>query len=271
MRAYDVTHSLQDLSYLSWDETSCPSGMGGVRPKAREGTGPGAVYYKLSSYSERSGVTGWENANQLLCARVARELGFSAADCRLVRAHITLGGKQQEAWVLRSKSYRAAGERAISLEDFFELEAKAGETPLELCCRMGWEEQAGQIMLLDYLTANRGRDSSSIEVICAADGALRLAPLIGGSQSLGSAFPRQLWRLDPLADLPTSNVLGTSSLLSNLELLPAGLSPKPLTRASKRTLLKGLEGVVPEQAAFLEGSWQIIWRRWQEYARLRGL
>lgn len=271
MRAYDITHSVQDLRYLSWDEVSQPSGLGGARLKAREGTGAGAVYYKLSSFSEKGGVFGWEAANQLLCTRVARELGFPTADCRMVRALVRIGELETETWVLRSRSYRGASERAMPLEDFCELAALPGEGPLELCLRMGWEEQLGQMLLLDYLTANRGRDASGLEVLCSTQGKYRLSPLTGGSFSLVSAFPRQLWRLDPLADLPTCNFIGGSSLLENLSLLPAGFSPKPLTRASRRPLMSGLGEVAPEPASFQEGSWQIIWGRWQEYARLRGL
>lgn len=271
MRAYDITQSLQDLRYLCWDESSQPSGLGGARPKAREGTGANAVYYKLSSFSERGGVGGWEVANQLLCTRLGRELGFPMADCRLLRALVHIGGEEEEAWVLRSKSYRSAGERAMPLEDFCELAGLPGEDPLDTCRRMGWEEQLAQVMLLDYLTANRGRDSSSFEVLCSAKGSYRLSPLTGGSFSLGSAFPRQLWRLDPLADLPTRNYLGSSSLFENLSLLPACFEPKAIDPASRRVLLQGLDNAAPETAAFQEGSWQIIWRRWQEYARLRGL
>ncbi|MGN0073358.1 MAG: hypothetical protein ACI36W_06165 [Coriobacteriales bacterium] len=268
MRAYDITHSVQDLRYLCWDESSQPSGLGGPKLKAREGTGANAVYYKLSSFSEKSGVYGWELANQLVCTRLAQELGFPASDCRLLRALVRIGDAEIETWVLRSKSYRRTGETSLSLQEFCELAGLPGEGPLELCLRMGWGEQVAQVIVLDYLTANRGRDTSSFEVLRSAGGRYRLSPLTGGSFSLGSAFPRQLWRLDPLADLPTCNYLGSTSLRENLSLLPAGFAPKPLSTASKRTLLKGLDAVAPKAADFQEGSWHIIWRRWQEYARL---
>ena len=48
MRINDITLATQDLRYLSWDECRSPSGMVGARPKAREGTGANAVYYKLA-------------------------------------------------------------------------------------------------------------------------------------------------------------------------------------------------------------------------------
>ena len=271
MRAYDITHSLQDLRYLTWDEASQPSGLGGPKPKAREGTGPNAVYYKLPAYNENAGSCGWDTANQLLCTRLARELGFATADCHLVHALVHIDGRELETWVLRSKSYREPGERAISLKDFFEMRCLPGEGLLAFCRRMGWGQQLGRMALLDYLSANRGRDSASLELLCSAEGAYRLAPLTGGSFSLTSAFPRRLWRLDPLADLPASSYPGGSSLFECMALASEGLDVTPLTPASKRRLTKGLEEVTPAGSEFLEGSWHIIWKRWEEYARLRDL
>ena len=271
MRINDITLATQDLRYLSWDECRSPSGMGGARPKAREGTGANAVYYKLAPLDGTRRAQGPENANQLLCTRLARMLGFPTADCRLLRARVVFGGEELETWVLRSKSYRSAGERGMSLEDFCNAEAVAGENPAEFCLRMGWGEQLGRIALLDYLTANRGRDGSGIEVLCDPRGHLRLSPLTGGSFSLCSAFPRRLWRLDPLAELPSAGFPKSGSLQDNLALVPGDLTVEPLRPSSRRELMRNMDAAFNGDDDLLEGSWQIIWRRWQRYARVRGV
>lgn len=268
-RAYDIVKATQDLTYLQWDECAQPSGLGGQRIKAREGTGANAVYYKLCRPNPIRGINGVECFGELISSRLMALLGISAAPCQLVHATVCLGGMRMQGWVTRSKSYRKPGEQAMPLDLFWELTAQPGETPLDLCLRMGWEREVGQLALVDYLTATRGRNGSNLEVIRDATGAFRLAPFWGLGFSLAAAFPSETWRVNATADIDTENFLGSRSLEENLSLVPAGLTLPEPTGATRRVLMQGLKGLPP--GAYLEGSWQIIKRRLEHYARLRHL
>lgn len=262
MSRADIIKKQQDLSYLSWDESVRPSGLGGHAPKAREGTGTHAVFYKIPT------MRGFEQVKiafaQLICVRLMDALGFEHLPYQLVNAKIADGSS---VWVVKSKSYRAAGESAISLEQFCNLRARQGETPLELCAWHGWERQVAECMLVDYLTATRDRAIDCFDVICGSDGSLRLAPIQPRAFSLGNAFPLDMWRLDPAVELGTSNFIGSPSLEENLRFAIEQLGVLERPRGLKRTLLGNLDdvGLSP---SFLEAAWTIIDTRWERYASI---
>lgn len=262
MSRADIIKKQQDLSYLSWDESSRPSGLGGHAPKAREGTGAHAVFYKVPT------MHGFEQEKvafaQLICTRLMDALGFEHLPFQLVNAMIA---DNSTAWVVKSKSYRAAGESAISIEQFCNLRACQGETPLEMCVRHGWGRQVAEYMLVDYLTATRDRDISCFDVIRSGDGSLRLAPIQPRAFSLDNAFPLDLWRRDPVVELGTSNFIGSPSLEENLGFALDQLGVLERPRGLKRALLANLDDVgLPP--TFLEAAWTIIDARWERYASI---
>ena len=260
MSRADILKKAQDLSYLSWTESAHPSGMGGARPKAREGIGPDAVYYKSF------GLCSQDAAAPLICCRLMDMLGIEHVPFQLVNARLCSGA---HVWVAKTRSYRRNKERAISLEDFWELSSKVSETPLELCARMGWVKQVAECMLVDYLTATRDRDESCFEVICDAKGSYRLSPIQPRSMCLANAFPHGLWKKDPLADLGTSNYVGASSLDENLAFAVTVLGCTKKPEGLKRKLLANLDDIVEED--FLTAAATIVEERWEHYARLCNL
>ncbi len=217
MRAYDITKSTQDLRYLTWDERSQPSGLAMVEPTAREGTGSRAVIYRLPSRLFRETRLAVEAVNELVACRLMDFLGVPHVDTRLINALVCIDGKECNYWLSRYKGLRAAGEQAVPLDLFFELRGERGESPLDMCVRMGWAFPVAQIMLVDYLTANRGRSGNELRVLRDNDGHCSLAPIMGGRYALASAFTSQTWRVNATADLSTANYLGAQSLEENLQ------------------------------------------------------
>lgn len=267
MSRSDIIVKEQDLTYLSWNECFSPSGLGGTRAKAREGRGCNAVYYKRS----RTGALGRDNRDlvaQLVGARLADALGFEHAPFQLVRAYLYPG--EQATWVVRSKSYRKAGERAVSIEDYLELCGDPRETPLEFFARRGWGEQAAQTLFFDYLTATRDRDASCFEVLLDAGGSARLSPLALRSMSLANAFPLDSWRRDPCADIASASFLTLGSQSDNLAYVARILGVVPKPHSLKKTLLGNLSEAV-DDPSFLEGCFEIVNERWDAYARICNL
>ncbi len=327
MRAYDITKAQQDLRYLSWNELDKPSGLHVQEATAREGTGARAVLYRAPVARVGARFVPPSGANELVACRLMDALGIPHADTRLVNGLVRLAGEERPLWITRYKNLRGTGVRAMPLEAFFELRAQQGESPLDFCVRMGWQLQVAQMMLVDYLTANRTRSARELYVQALPDGSFKLAPLMGGRTALTSSFSSATWRVNAMADLSTSNYIGSGSLDENLRwavevfreagAFPSGIheerwkryksaaknesknegkseskaksknengaegesktlvtSAGPalpcacLTGFTRRELFRSLDSVYNPLLAQLEGSWQIIRRRWEHYARL---
>ena len=274
MRAYDVTIKPQDLTYLTWDECNAPSGLGGPLLKAREGSGCNAVYYKLPTVrrSLRGMLEGRgeECFNTLVTTRLMELLGIEHVECSLINADVKIGGESARVWVLRSKSILKPGEVKASLKDYYEFAHEGCESPLEFCLRQGWKRQLGNLFLIDYLTANRRRTGTDLEVIRGTDGTIRLAPFYGASHSLVSGFPGYTANVRPLEDLPGDFFLGGPSARENLKLLDCALDPLSRSKPDRSNLMRGLSQAAVHRPFLIQGSWVIIKRRWNELAREDG-
>lgn len=266
MRAYDVIHTVQDLRHLSWSESGQTSASGGVFLKARQGTGGRATYYKLSCYDSYRGVYGHECVNEVIAARLMGVLGISHVRYTLVHARIVVDGSEYTTWIARSKSFRKTGERKMAFDTYFDLLHEQCESPLEFCERKGWLACVQQMMLVDYLIANRDRHGANIEVLQGRDGEARLAPLFDNGVSLVfSCYQDEACARDfnPLKDVRANNFIGTRSLEENLAFVPANLEVGELRAEDRTRLLAGFEGVLPE--AHLHAIWSIIWQRWSHW------
>lgn len=330
MRAYDITKAQQDLRYLSWNELDNPSGLHVQEATAREGTGTRAVLYRAPITSVGARYVPPSGANELVACRLMDALGIPHADTRLVNGLVRIADNEQALWITRYKNLRGTGVRSMPLESFFELRAEQGESPLDFCVRMGWKQQLAQMMLIDYLTANRTRSARELHVQALPDGGYKLAPLMGGRVALSCSFPSATWRVNAMADLSTSNYIGSVSLEENLrwavevfreagsfpdsvheerlkrfkrntadkgagkgmdaerggkatdegedesenkDAVPgASAAPSPpcasLSGFTRKELFRSLDAVYNPLLAQLEGSWQVIRRRWEQYARL---
>ncbi|WP_165062669.1 type II toxin-antitoxin system HipA family toxin [Adlercreutzia sp. ZJ154] len=266
----DVISKIQDLRKLSWTERATSSGTAGCFLKAREETGAGAWFYKLSCYDSYRGIYGHECVNELIASRLMELLGIPHLQYRLVHALVNVDGAQYETWLNRSRNYRASDERKLALDAFYDLTKKHGESPLELCDRYGWGEQIRQMMLVDFLIANRDRHGANIEVLRSANGNMRLAPIFDSGLSLVFSCYNdedKVAAVDPLNDVDANNFIGTRSLQENITRFASSIKPpNTLTQQGKTFLFKGLNSAISQ--THVDKIWEIIWTRWCWYAQI---
>lgn len=266
----DVITKLQDLRHLDWSERANTSGTAGCFLKSAEQTGAGLWYYKLSCYDSYRGVYGHECVNEVIASRLMSILGVEHVEYRLVHGLICVNGKEHETWLNRSRSFRKKGERKQALDTFYDLNKNAGESPLDLCARYGWEDKIKKIMLVDFLIANRDRHGANIEVLQSTDGDLRLAPVFdSGLSFVFSCYEDEdrVQKFDPLTDVAANNFLGTRSLEENLRRFVGGrLDVGTFKSTDKHILFKGLEGALSH--CHIEKIWEILQKRWGVYEAL---
>lgn len=270
----DITFAVQDLRHLTWSERATTSGTGGCFLKAREEVGSGTWYYKLSCYDSYRGVYGHECVNELIASRLMEVLAIEHVEYRLVHARVLVDGQELDTWLNRSRSFRKPGDRKQAFDTFFDLHREGKESPLELANRFGWGDQMAQIMLLDYLIANRDRHGANIEVLQSRDGSLRLSPVFDcGLSLLFSCYmdEAKAEAFDALADVNANNYLGTRSLEENIRrfvpTVPSSFGVTSLAKGDVDAVVRGLDRVLP--AAHCSKIKEIIWQRWCAYEALR--
>lgn len=266
-RVYDVVRTLQDYRAIKWSERANSSGTAGTYLKARVGAGTRARYLKLSRFTGVE-IDGSECVNEIVASRLMSLLGIEHLEYRLIHALVNVDGTEFETWFNTSKNFRRRGEQKMGLGTYFELRRREGEDPYAFCARLGWEERIAQMMLVDYLIANRDRHASNIEVIIAPTGETRLAPVFDNGMSLLAPYGADLERIaafDPLMDVATTNFVGERSLEENVRAHP-WRPARPLCETDRAYLLTGLEDAAP--AVLLDKIWEIIWKRWCWYEAL---
>ena len=274
----DVEATLVDLADLDWSESSVSSATGGSYLKARSGEGAQAVYYKLSCYDEVNGIFGHECVNELIAARLMDVLGVYHVPYRLIHALVHVDGRDRETWLNESESFRKQGESKTSIARFYSWNHLEGEGRFDFCNRFGWVGAIQQMMLVDYLIANRDRHGGNIEVLKSRDGRLQLAPLFDNGLSLcfSTYNGKQLQDVDPLQDIVSHNYLGSRSLEQNLiEFVPRELPIERLREANEQDVMHDLAPALDGAVAGVSGQefadflWRMIWERWCRYESLR--
>ena len=269
MASRDIVRALQDLTDLDWNERASSSGTAGTYLKACTGSGSRLLYYKLPRYNGVV-IDGYECVNELVASRLMDALGVNHLAYRLIHAKVLIDGIEYETWLNSSRNFRKVGERKLSLGAFFDLYKNSGESPFELCRRFGWQEDLARMMLVDYLVANRDRHASNIEVLAAPDGSFRIAPVFDTGFSLLAPLAADLERIavfDPLADVATTNFVGSRSLEENLRTIAPVEGIQDLDEVRIAELFDGLEGILPD--AVLSKMREIIQRRWERYEEIR--
>ncbi|MBR1759045.1 MAG: hypothetical protein IJ744_10040 [Lachnospiraceae bacterium] len=267
----DLITELQDLRYLSWSLTRHSSGTAGSFLKAYEETPEGKVYYKMSCFYSNEGVIGHECVNELIVDRLLTLLGIDHLHYRLIHALIQVEGREYETWVCASDDYKRKGDTKLSLEMFYQIEKRAGESVLDFCIRKGWKKQIYQMIVTDYLILNRDRHGANIEILRNHQrNTVRMATLFDHGLSLlfSCHTVEEIERADGLRDLPVQSFVGGRSVLKNLSLIPKEELPKlnALTEADREYILEGLEDILPE--GLLMKLWEMIRQRYQYYETL---
>lgn len=268
MRYSDLVKKEQDLTALQWRECFAVPGTSGSFLKATSGLGTGTVYYKASSFDEFNGFFGHECVNELIASRLMGILGVPHAKYSLINARIRLNDIEYVTWISACPSYRRSFETKQAFAQFFRQSAKKGESPLQLCDRLGWGDFVRQMMLIDYLIINQDRHGSNVEVLHGKDGRKRLSPVFDCGNSLVFScydVEASIRGFNPLIDAIGTNFIGSKRLAENLAVIPQEIV-KPLRKEHREALFTGLNDVLPDY--HLDKIWDIIWKRWCIYANL---
>lgn len=258
----------QDLTYLSWSLYRNSSGTAGSFLKSYSELGGKKLYYKLSNFDKVQGVIGHECVNELIVDRLLTILGIPHLSYQLIHADIIVDGKEHEVYLCASEDFKKKGESKIALDAYKEREGNPGESALDFCVRMGWEDYIYQMIVVDYLILNRDRHGANIEVLRnSRKRTLHLAPLFDHGLSLlcrcTDAAAVELF--DVMADMACNNYIGGRSTRENLRLIPADKMPvlNPLHENDRNIILEGLEDIIP--TALQDKIWNMIWKRWCAY------
>ena len=258
----------QDLTYLSWSVYRNSSGTAGSFLKAYSELGGKKTYYKLSNFDKVRGVIGHECVNELIVDRLLTILGIPHLSYQLIHADVLVDGKTNEVYLCASDDFKAYGESKIALDAYKELEALPGESALEFCTRMGWDDYIYQMLVVDYLILNRDRHGANIEVLRnSKKKTIRLAPLFDHGLSLLCSCPDDaaVTIFDVMADKPCNNYIGSKSTWNNLSIIPKDKIPKlnSLHESDKQVLMEALDNVISQ--SLQDKIWEMIWKRWCAY------
>ena len=258
----------QDLTYLTWAKIRNSSGTAGSFLKAYTDFGGKKTYYKLSNYDAFKGIIGHECINELIVDRLLSILGVDHLPYQLIYADILIDGKEHETYLCASEDFKQPRESKIALDAYYQAERKDGESPLEFCVRLGWEEYIYQMLAVDFLILNRDRHGANIEVLRnASSKTVRLAPLFDHGLSLifQCQSEETVSKCDVMEDRPIQCFVGSRSAWENLKLIPKEKIPGfcSLHERDAQVLFEGLEGILPE--GWRKKIWEMIWKRWCSY------
>ncbi|MBQ4045992.1 MAG: hypothetical protein II627_06035 [Lachnospiraceae bacterium] len=272
----DVEKQLMDMRYLTWTKSRKSSGTAGSFLKAYDDIGERKKYYKLSDYDPIQGIIGHECVNEIIVQRLMDLLGIEHLSYRLIHAMVSIEDQEYETYLCESEDFKEKGESKIPLEDYYAIEKRDGQTPLDFCMERGWADYIYQMLVIDYLVLNRDRHGANIEVLRSPKKkSIRLAPLFDHGLSLVCRCHNidELERFDVMEDKRVQAFIGSGSIYNrstyeNVRLVPREfLSSLPQLKEEDRSILfEDLEGILP--AEYFEKIWDMIWRRWLSLGNL---
>lgn len=261
-----------DLTWAGWASEAAASAAGEL-PKTTAIEGGVTYYFKTSSYDPKLGFYGVEAQNELVASRMLDCLGVPHAHYELYNARFTMGGHELRGWVAKAASYIQPGDERIAFGSYCMAHGiDNGMDALKACKVPGLWEGVCQMIVVDYLVANRDRHASNVELLLSADGKLRLAPLFDFGLSFVAPYaarPGAIASFDPLRRLPANNAIGTTILDENLSLVDLDVIPGTLDVQKIDHILSDLGGVLPQ--GHLEKTAEMLERRWARYEELRDL
>ena len=260
----DIEKELQDMRYLSWAKSRRSSGTAGSFLKAYDDSGPIKKYYKLSDYDPVQGIIGHECVNEIIVQRLLRILKINHLEYKLIHAMITVDDREMETYLCESEDFKKKGESKIAFEDYYVIEKKPGQSPLDFCKEHGWEKYICQMLIVDYLVLNRDRHGANIEVLRSSKKGIRLAPLFDHGLSLVCRCRNreELEKFDVMEDRRVQAFIGSGSTLDNLKYIPKKILHElpELQEKDFACLFEDLEGIL--QKDYQDKIREMIQRRW---------
>lgn len=268
-----IIYDIQDLRYLDWAARKMSPGTPGCFLKAYEEVNGKRLYYKLSNYDSYRGIFGHECVNEIIVSRVMDILQIPHVTYDLIHARIIIDGKEQETWISVSENFRKDNEEKLAYDLYYDLQKEKNESPLAFAIRKGWELYMYQMFCIDYLTANRDRHGSNLEVLRnEKDDSVRMAPLFDqGVSLLFSTYGDEniIENIDVMRDFPVNNYVGARSLEYNLSLIPNGfdLKIRSLEQNDKEYIFQDVEKILSPK--HIDKIWEMIWKRWCYFEEIR--
>ena len=262
----DIEKELRDMRYLNWTKFRKSSGTAGSFLKAYDDSGVIKKYYKLSDYDPVKGIIGHECVNEIIVQRLLRLLKIDHLEYTLIHALITVDEREMETYLCESEDYKEKRESKIALEDYYAMERRDGQSPLDFCREHGWENDIYRMLIVDYLVLNRDRHGANMEVLRSSKNkSVRLAPLFDHGLSLVCRChsSEELAKFDVMEDRRVQAFIGSGSSWDNLKYIPQAMlhSLPDLKEKDFDRLFDDLEGII--QKEYQEKIHEMLIRRWQ--------
>lgn len=212
---------IRDLRHLAWDVAKISPGTPGMFLKSYEEINDTLYYFKMSNFDSSRGVFGHEAINEIAAMNVAKILGISCLDYELIHCIIKIADGEYTTWVTKSKNFKQPNEDKVTLETFYELEHKDGESVMDFLLLKHLDDFLSEMFLLDWIICNRDRHGANVEVLLLED-TFRMAPLFDhGLSFMFSCYNsgELMQSFNYLQDLPVNNYLGSRILSENLTLV----------------------------------------------------
>ena len=261
----DIEKELRDMRYLDWTKSRKSSGTAGTFLKAYDDSGINKKYYKLSDYDPVKGIIGHECVNEIIVQRLLRILEIDHLEYKLIHALIMLDDRETETYLCESEDYKQKGESKIAFEDYYALEKKDGQSPLDFCRERGWDEYVYRMLIVDYLVLNRDRHGANMEVLRSAkQKSIRLAPLFDHGLSLVCRCHNgeELKKFDVMEDRRVQAFIGSGSTRENMRYVPERVIRElpELQEKDIDSLFADMDGILSKQ--YQSKIREMIWRRW---------
>ena len=268
----DIILKLQDMRYLKWTKSRNSSGTAGSFLKSYDDTGSVKLYYKLSDYDSLNGIVGHECINEIIAQRVLSILGIEHLEYRLIHALIRIDDKDIETYLCESYDFKMPGETKLPLEDFYQMQRKNGESPMDFCIRNNMHKFIYEMLIIDFLIINRDRHGANIEILFdRKNRTFRPAPLFdhGLSFVFRCRTTKEVTDFDAMGDVRVQSFVGGSSTFQNLNMVPKSYIKQlgKLQESDRDRIFEGIENIIGP--VYCNKIWEILMRRWSYLEDIR--
>lgn len=259
---------LVDLAHLNWTTTHNGGVSYGCYYKATEIKNGKKYYYKCSNFYSNNKYFGDESANEVICSRLLRILGFDCVKYTLVYALVKIKGNVYKTYVCKSENFFVQYSSRATLEDMHDVYDSLSVN--DLVVKLGIQKQVKHMLIADFITLQRDRHGGNIELLC-KNNKWTMSPLFDNGLGLLAPFPSKsgmsIEAYDILADIPVNNYIGTRSLYENLRYIDRPIKVTRLTKADKSRIFYGLHDALPKE--YIDKIWKLITYRYM-FLRQRG-
>lgn len=267
-----IYKELRDMTDIKWSKIRHSSGTAGSFLKSYEQKNKIKHYYKLSNYNPVDGIIGHECINEVVVDRLLDRLNINHLNYNLIHANVNVRNIDYETYLCESIDFKSKGESKIALDVLYEMESAHGETVLDFCKRMNFEDFIYDMLVVDYLILNRDRHGANIEILKNPASKTRYpAPLFDHGLSLLFNYrsDKDILAFDVLSDRKVQCFVGGNSTYDNLLLIPKGrmLKLPKFDMELKEYLFEGLDTIV--STVWIEKVWEMLTKRASNYENLR--